>query len=385
MTKKLIVSLLVQNSDSKVGSVTAQGRFARSIEDLADDMEVIVTDCYAIERGELAGRTIDYLMLNEPPIELQDKNPGWTVWYWKLVDSLNAKQVGLQLHGEHTIIYDGKYDKYWQEVVKRVGTDIYQITQELCVRSSMNICDALERVSGTRPECIPVAYLPSTGLITGEVFTDNWLSKKDNPDICYASRIAPRKKPNNFIRLMGLMYPEHPGFHMYGEISPGIHNVQMEAEMANLKYPRESYYKGTFQSSHYGNHMYSNPSQDYYVVWGGAQIGRGNNCEMSPRIELAVLESLQNCTIPILFNETVPEWFPKDAYIGINWLDINHVSKVEGMLNAVDTIRSRLVEIKAASPCEIEAICSKALLAVATNTDVKGRLQSFIEKVRTNG
>lgn len=383
MTKKLIVSLLVQNSDSKVGSVTAQGRFARSIEDLADDMEVIVTDCYAIERGELAGRTIDYLMLNEPPIELQDKNPGWTVWYWKLVDSLNAKQIGLQLHGEHTMIYDGKYDDYWMEVLKRVNSAIFQITPELCTRSSENIKDAVGRKTGERPQWMPVVFLPSTGIIPANVrYSD---AKRHNPDICYASRIAPRKKPNNFIRLMGMIYPEQCGFDMYGEISPGIHNVQMEAEMANLPYPREEYYKGTFQSEYHGNHFYSNPSKDYLVVWGGAQIGRGNNCEMSPRIELAVLESLQNCTIPILFNETVPEWFPKDAYIGINWLDINHVSKVEGMQKSVDIIKEGVERIKALSPCEVEVICQKALMAVAQYTGVHGHLLDFINKVRTNG
>lgn len=373
MTKLLVVSLLLQGSDSKVGSVTAQGRFKNSIEHLfPDQVEVLVTDCYKYEE-DIGGRKVDYLMINEPPTELQDKN-GWLDWYCKIIDAIDYSRAGIQLHGEHAvIIYDGKYNKYWAEMIPRIS-DIYQITPDLCSVSYESIVNAVYQAGYPSLQVPEVEYLPSCGINNPEVMQCTKSSRK----ICYASRIAPRKKPNNFIRLMGMMFPDAPGFLMYGDISPGIHNVQLENEMAALPYGKDTYYMGAFQSEYCGDHRYVNPSANYLVVWGGAQIGRGNACQMSPRIELAVLESLQHGTIPILFNETVPEWFPKDAYIGINWLDINHISKVDGMQNAVDTIRTRLSEIETLAPCTLESICSNAIKAVMDNTGVIDKLSNFI-------
>lgn len=372
MSKKLYVLLLTNRDDSMVGSVTAQTRFKNSIEFLSKEVECLITDIEHADR-DVGDRTIHYLMLNEPPIEIQDKHEWYQNYYFELVERLSGKSthVGLQLHGEHVVsIYDSQYDNYWKRVVGLVNAGIYQITPDLCQATD----DLVKNRLGIE---ISTEYLPTIGINN----TSPVISSVTDVDLCYASRIAPRKKPNNFLRLMGLMYKtESPQFCMYGNIAPGIHNVALEGEMANLPWSKESYYRGPFQTNYEGANRYSNPSRNHNVVWGGAQIGKGNNCLMSPRIELAVLEAYQYGTIPILFNETVPDWFDAELYIGIDWLAINHISKIDTMIKAAEYIKEKTEWYSSLSKDDKYDICHRALESVMSNTSVAARLNSFLNK-----
>lgn len=384
---KLLVLLILEGSDNRVGTVTSLDRLKNSINYIqGDEIEVVITDCYKV-KSVVGERHIDYLLLNEPPIDIQDKHEGYQKWYFDVVDSLKANEVGIQLHGEHsTHLYDSKYDKYWYEMLSRINDSIYQITPELARDSGKMIRDAANRHSiannlGTTfsdelDNCVSV--LPSMGILNTNVVMP---VKSSFIDVCWAARIAPSKKPVNFLRLMALVYPNHPGFLMYGDLQPGIHNVALNAQWDVMPFTRDGLEVGAYNAVYEGNNIYSNPSKGHRVVWGGTQIGKGDQCNFYPRLELAVLEGLQSCSIPILFNETVPEWMPKDAYIGINWTDINHISKVDGLQKSADLIRSRIDEIKALSPSKVESICSNALEVIQHECNVRSYYNEFIYRV----
>ncbi|AUR83004.1 hypothetical protein NVP1031O_022 [Vibrio phage 1.031.O._10N.261.46.F8] len=382
------IGIIMYNYEPNVGSSIALGRLKSSLESMSSSSTIDlinvtknpsdVEGCINhVVTTPWSGAEYDHLLINEPTYDVQ--NDWVRENYIKLLNSITASSRSLWLQGEYTTITNvDKMMPFYEKVLPTIQT-IYTIAPALYEVIFKNI---IFKVPGLHPGLPEISMLPGCGILNTEPTFQ--IGEKYVNRIGYCARVTSMKKPVFFVRLMAALQKIDPtlGFDIMGRIEPGIQNVTLQENVEKCGYVWDEIYKGEFLSKPHDTipGRYVSPVADYLFNWSCSMIGRGNACNLAPRIELTTIEAWQQGTIPILFEETVPDYIPKDAYISLTWLNINTVrkdidSEAAKVLDQMRTIQSK-------TPEQLHDICKNALESTMSGWGVECNYQSFLDSVK---
>lgn len=368
------IAIVTYEFDEAVGASLALLRLKESLVRIDPTAHVVVFDVSPSPKhaglditvvnpvsDKISDEEFDVVLLNEPTYPLQTE--AVVNNYLKLVYAMNTKKFDLWIQGEYGIVTNvAKMGHYFSKVTKMVDT-VYTIAPKLEEFYRTNVED--------RPD-LKFGRLPGCGLINTDVEPSDWLSRKL---IGYCCRITTMKKPNNFLRLMHHM-GRTPSMH--GKVEPGIQNVKMQSLVEEFGWNWDEIYHGPFRTTDHPTKwgMKVNVQNEYCFTWNATMIGKGNKIGVAPRIELTTIESWQGGSIPILLEETVPDYIPRECYVSVKWLDINHIGR--DWEAVAEDVKTQMIQFVALDSDRRRKLCQDALIALSENWPVEESYKTLL-------